>query len=109
MSEFLKDSGHNNMRTCDDCGGAFYCGDAPDNGEDAPDWKCETCSEKDAEIARLRAALKPFAEFAATYVPNAESFEAPEDYVVAIIHGQDGAKTINVGHLRASLKAMEGK
>lgn len=58
-------------------------------------------------LAAVEAALKPFAEFAAVCVPNAESFEAPDDYVVAVIHGPGGATTINAGHLRAAIKALE--
>jgi hypothetical protein len=61
MSEYLKDSGHRTMRTCDGCGGAFFCGDVEDwdEGEDdsAPDWTCETCAEKDATIKALADAL----------------------------------------------------
>jgi hypothetical protein len=68
MSEYLKDSRHNDMRTCDDCGGAFYASRGP--SEEEEDWTCDTCENKDAEIARLRAALKPFAEFARAFYAN---------------------------------------
>ena len=54
MSEYLRDSGHHWMHTCDACGGAFGCA-APDDEEAEPAWTCETCAVTDAEIARLRA------------------------------------------------------
>jgi ribosomal protein S27AE len=56
MSEYLRDSVHNDMRTCDDCGGAFYASRGLSEEEEA--WTCGTCESNAAEIARLRAALE---------------------------------------------------
>lgn len=61
------------------------------------------------EIASLRAALKPFAEFAEAYMPNAEQMEYPEHWVLAITRDRDENKvSIRLGHLRSALKALEG-
>lgn len=61
--------------------------------------------ERAAEIARLRAALKPFADLARTYKVETGEFNRPDDKPV---FGLNDAK-ITVGHLRAAMKTMEGK
>lgn len=65
--------------------------------------------EKDAEIARLRAALKPFADLASIYVRRAETFGHKDDAGVFGATDLEMDRTITVGDLRAALKAMEGE
>jgi hypothetical protein len=109
MSEFLKDSGHRAMQTCDHCHGAFYCA-VPENWDAAEDWTCPRCTESTTEIARLReqlgganamvetlrsmegkamannarlrAALKPFAEFAKAFDAKPMMGTADEVYSI---------------------------
>lgn len=103
MSEYLKDSGHHDMRTCDSCGGAFYAGRGPSDAEE--EWTCDTCEEKDAEIARLRAALKPFADLARDWVRCANETGVSDE--CAIVRSVPSG--INVGNCRALLKALGDK
>lgn len=56
MSKYLMDSGHNDMRTCDECGGAFYASRGP--SEEEEEWTCDACIEAEAAITRIRDALK---------------------------------------------------
>ena len=61
-----------------------------------------------AELSRLRAALQPFAEFAKAYLPNSDALGYPDHVSVAIIHAIEGPPvTIEVGHLRTALSALE--
>lgn len=57
------------------------------------------------EIARLRAALKPFAEFAKVFVGRADRGGHKDDAAIA---GANDA-TLTVGDCRAALKALEGE
>jgi len=134
MSQYMKDSGHWWMRTCDDCGGAFAC-EAPSDSDAESDWACETCTEKDAEIARLReqlgganamvdslramegeeraknarlrAALKPFADFAKAF--DAAPLRGIADEVYGIHMGTQWESSLRLSDCRAALKALEEK
>lgn len=62
MSEYMQDSGHFWLHTCDDCGGAFPCAPpkserAAERGEAVHDWVCKSCATKDATIRALANAL----------------------------------------------------
>lgn len=63
MSEFILDSGHHWMQTCDACDGAFHTGKRPKREEqtDAPDFVCAHCAQQVSEIERLKAELARFA------------------------------------------------
>ena len=102
MSEYMKDAGHRPMQTCDRCQGAFYC-NAP-SSDDAPGWTCPRCTESIAEIARLRAALGPFAEFAGVYVRNAAH---RDDTTVVVAAGDMVANApVTIADCRAALRAL---
>lgn len=62
---------------------------------------------RDAEIARLRAALKPFADLASIYVRRADTFEWKDDSSVFGATDMEMDAQITVGHCRAALKALE--
>lgn len=67
----------------------------------------EMATQKDTEIARLRAALKPFADISSVYVRRAETFGWKD--ADGVFGAADITKdvTIRVGDCRAALKALE--
>jgi len=64
--------------------------------------------EKDAEIARLRAALKPFAEFGKVYGTEGYMSDIPDHADVATARVDGRPLVLRVGDLRAAIKALEG-
>jgi hypothetical protein len=69
-------------------------------------FRAEIETQKDAEIASLRAALKPFAEFA-TVTRDHPRWD--DSTVLASHHGREEKRvTLRISDCRAALKALEG-
>lgn len=64
--------------------------------------------EKDAEIARLRAALKPFAEFARAYVPIASALAYSEDHILMAAPPAGKPTVLRLSDLVVAIDALEG-
>lgn len=65
-------------------------------------------NEYQPEIARLRAALKPFAKFAEAYAPIASTLDYPEDHVLMAAPPGGTPTVLRLSDLVAALKALEG-
>jgi len=61
---------------------------------------------KDAKIGTLRAALKPFAEFAKAYGPVASTLDYPEDHVLMAAPPVGTPTVLRMSDLVAALKAI---